>query len=349
MKKSGLILIILVVISLFYGGFVLSAGNNNGLSQGSGDLILPLATEEPTATPKPIVFGLTAPKNNALLRDLTEPIRFQWNVKKNTLSYTFTLSQVSGTPPTLTPVDTVIVNPGTSCGQTRCTLNYEADALDNSVYSWTVEATLPGDKLLEPNNAPFVFTLNTEPIELVKNGGFENPTGNLNNAIPGSWQPINPSGERRECRADKLPVNVSGLCAYKSTSGPVALLNQSVASGLLKKLKIAGGDTLTVHANVQATSAVSTTSKLRILLQFANDTKQTINVPLDAAPGDVFAAITPKSTNIGGNKPVVTKITVQVVSASKFFIDDVSVILEPVEAILLTQDAAATSGDLRGK
>lgn len=353
MKKSGLILIILVIVSLLYGGFVLNAGGNNGLSQANGNLILPLVTEEPTpkptATPKPIVFGLTKPQNNALLRDITEPIGFTWYEEKDALTYTFSLLQISGNTRALGPIYTTTVDAETSCVQKVCSLDYTLENGESGIYSWTVEATMPDDEKREPSNAAFVFTVNIEPIELVNNGGFENPTDNPSAANPESWKRVDPSGERRECRADKLPTGFTGLCAYKSTGGPVALLNQTVASSLLKSLKIAGGDTLTVHASVQAASAVPAKSKIRILLQFANGTKQTINVPLDAAPGDVFTAITSKSTDIGGNRPAVTKITVQVVSASKFFIDDVSVILEPIETILLSQDAAITSGDLRGK
>lgn len=366
MKKPGLILTILVVVSLFYGGFVLGAangaGNNNGGSQGSGNLIDPLLTEEPTAkptstpkptaTPKPIVFGLTTPKNNALLRDLTEPIAFEWYEEKGALTYTFTVLQISGNTRALGPIYTTTVDAETNCVQKVCSLDYALETGESGVYSWTIEATLPGDEKREPSNAAFVFTVNLEPIELISNGGFENPSDNLAAAIPSSWKHVNASGERRECRADKLPQNVSGLCAYKSTAGPVALLNQSAASNLLKTLKIARGDTLTVNASVQATSTVPAKSRFRIQLQFANGTKQTINVPLDAAPGEVFAAITPKSTALGNNKPAVSKLTVQIVSASKFLIDDVSVILEPVEASLLVQDNAdadAISGDLRGK
>lgn len=356
MKKLGLILSILVTVSLFYGGFALNAGGNTGMSQG-GDLIAPLATEEPTpkptatpkptSTPKPIVFALKSPKNNSYIRDVTTATRFEWYEEPLALEYTFSLVQISTNTRALGPIHTETV--GTDvCVQKICSLDYDLAEADSGLYSWTIEAVTPTDESLEPSNAAFVFTLNVEPIELLSNGGFDEPVTNPSAANPSSWKRINPSGERRECREDKLPVGVSGLCAYKSTTGPVATLSQAVASSLLNKLKIGGGDTLTVNASVQAVSAVSAKSKLRILLQFANGSKQTINAPLDAASGDIFAAITPKSTDLGQNKPAVTKMTVQVVSANKFFIDDVSVILEPIEAVLLLPDAAPAV-DLRGQ
>lgn len=295
-------------------------------------------------------FALSAPKNNAYIRDAGAPNQFEWSAADNAVSYTLTLFQISNNA-RLGVVDTVTAAAADVCEAGECALDYSLDGLETGTYSWTVEASSLGGAGSEASNAAFLFKLNVDPIELGKNGGFEAPTANPTAATPANWKRVNPSGERRECSANKLPDGVSGACAYLGTTGPLAILTQNVAQGLLNKLKIAPGDTLTVNANVQAANAVPAKSKIRILLQFAGGKKQTINVTLDAASGDVFAAITPSSTEIGVNKAVVKKMTVQIVSGSKFFIDDISVILEPVAPVPLTLIPlpGSPTGDLRGQ
>lgn len=303
-------------------------------------------------------FTLSAPKNNAYIRDAGSPNPFEWSQAEDAVSYTLTLFQISNNA-RLGIVDTITNAAAELCAEGVCSLDYDLTGLDTGTYSWTVEASSLGGDGSEASNAAFVFTMNVDPVELVKNGGFEAPVANPDAANPANWKRINPSGERRECRANKLPNNVSGVCAYKATGGPLATLTQNVANGLLNKLKIAPGDTLTVNANVQAANPVPAKSKIRILLQFAGGKKQTINVTLDAASGAVFAPITASSTEIGVNKAVVKKMTIQVVSGSNFLIDDLSVILEPVEVVPLAQGTGldgtliplpeSPAGDLRGQ
>jgi hypothetical protein len=271
------------------------------------------------------------------LRTLPVDQAITWTPAATADEYTFVLFQISnntkiGVIVELDELDPIVL--GCDAPEDElCTLTADLDALNLTTgqYAWTVIATNEqGDT--EASNAPYYFQVNIDPVELVRNGGFEAPVGSPSNPTPALWKRVNPSGERRLCN-DTLPAGFSGVCAYKGTGGPVANLTQKVPGPLVKQLAIGAGDVINVNALVQSDNPVPAASKIVVTLFFggAGTPKQNISAALANTPGDTFTAITQVAADVQNlGNGTVKKIAVKVVTKSKLFIDDVSVVLAPV-------------------
>jgi hypothetical protein len=271
------------------------------------------------------------------LRTLPVDQAITWTPAATADEYTFVLFQISnntkiGVIVELDELDPIVL--GCDAPEDElCTLTADLDALNLTTgqYAWTVIATNEqGDT--EASNAPYYFQVNIDPVELVRNGGFEAPVGSPSNPTPALWKRVNPSGERRLCN-DTLPAGFSGVCAYKGTGGPVANLTQKVPGPLVKQLAIGAGDVINVNALVQSDNPVPAASKIVVTLFFggAGSPKQNISAALANTPGDTFTAITQVAADVQNlGNGTVKKIAVKVVTKSKLFIDDVSVVLAPV-------------------
>jgi hypothetical protein len=269
------------------------------------------------------------------LRELSTEQPITWTPAEGAEEYTFVLFQISNNTRigVIVEMDELDPTAELGCGTPTdelCTLTADLAGLNLTTgqYAWTVIATNEQGET-EASNAPYYFQVNIDPVELVRNGGFEAPVASPNNPTPAQWKRVNPSGERRLCN-DTLPAGFSGVCAYKGTGGPVASMTQQVPGKLVKQLAIGAGDVITVNALVQSDNPVPAASKIVVTLVFggAGSPKQNINVALANTPGTTFTAITTVPTDVQdlGNGTV-KKITVKVVTKSKLFIDDVSVVL----------------------
>ncbi len=131
----------------------------------------------------PQSFALMTPANNAYIRDASTITAVTWSdeLADTALTYRFVLSHLSTNTRLGTVVDVSGLTPavdtdGLACDGTVCTLTVSttiSSALEDGQYSWTVTAEDIVNGTIEASNSPFFFTLETNDIELIVNGGFE--------------------------------------------------------------------------------------------------------------------------------------------------------------------------------
>lgn len=273
------------------------------------------------------------------IRNTSTPFDISWTAAEGAEEYTFVLFQISNNTRIgvideidFTPAEVGCDGPeATLCVIEGADLTTMTNPVTTGQYAWTVLATNDEGET-EASNAPYYFQVNIDPVELVRNGGFEAPVASPSNPTPAQWKRVNPSGERRLCN-DTLPAGFSGVCAYKGTGGPVANMTQQVPGKLVKQLAIGAGDVISVNALVQSDNPVPAASKIVVTLVFggAGSPTQTINAALANTPGATFTPITQVSADVNAQgNGTVKKIVVKVVTKSKLFIDDVSVVLAPL-------------------
>jgi hypothetical protein len=220
-----------------------------------------------------------------------------------------------------------------TCDATTCTLAVDAGIqalLTEGLYSWTVVATGVGGGT-EASNAPFFFTVDTSPVELIVNGSFE--TAGAANKVPASWVTKNLTGDKRKCD-DGLAAD--GVCSmlFKGSVGENSKLQQKPAD----VSKVVLGDTLTLSVQVNTTLAAA--GKLVIVkVVYAEPTAgvngdgiDTINVVLSAATTD-YDTFTGTVVVDG----TVTSIKVEIRNknaAGKFRIDDISLVSSPAVGLI---------------
>lgn len=298
-------------------------------------------------------FTLESPANDSYIRDATSVTEATWTHVPGIVEYTASLIQISNNT-RLGVIDEIITSPEASCSvETNiCSLPLDLTGLDDGLYSWTVVGASE-DETYEAVNGPALVTLETDLIELLTNGSFEEPSANPGAKNATGWNRNNPTGERRDCRAAKVPTGGDGACAYRATAGtPAAITAQGMNTAKIGKYAIGEGDALTLRGLLQAKSKPPAGSRIKIVLKFTAGPKQVINIPLEAATyGDIFDALTPIATPVDAGKGTVRKISVKIISVSKFYLDDLSLELS-IPLGLAANDGAiplpAAPADLRG-
>lgn len=273
----------------------------------------------------PGAFELASPDEDSYLRSKT--VEFSWSASVGAESYQFLIFQVSSNVERLgTVVDEPLTPAQAACdGDAVCTYSPDLSAVTDGQFAWTVVASNPQGEV-EASNGAWHFIINTGAIELVVNGGFEQE--GLNKKTPANWnRPAANASGKRVCNAAVLPTNVSGLCAMKGTAATGAMV-QRVDSAFIQSLGLTSTDTLTVSAQLQANNPPAAAS--RIIIQFKGAGK--VVVPLEAAAYDGnFNPLTGSLTNIAlpANVATATVVKIKIVSASKFFLDDLSILVNP--------------------
>ena len=121
-------------------------------------------------------FNLVGPTGSRLIRDVeTDLVAFEWQPVLGATDYDLSLFKVSTN--TRTPIGTVFTANvlEASCTLTECSYTPTAPQfamIDTGEYAWTVIADLPSSDI-EASNAPFYFSVNTAPIGLLSNPGFD--------------------------------------------------------------------------------------------------------------------------------------------------------------------------------
>lgn len=127
-------------------------------------------------------FDLISPSNGAYVRDTALITAATWDDLGGTITgYRWVLTQLStntrlGTVVDLQNLTPIVDSDLLECDGTVCTLTIPsaiASTLEDGQYSWTVTATDTVNGIIEATNGPFFFTIETNDIELVANGGFE--------------------------------------------------------------------------------------------------------------------------------------------------------------------------------
>src|SRR5690606_11636309 len=124
------------------------------------------------------------------------------------------------------------------CDATTCTLALQnvpglKAKLTTGTYFWNVESVTPGDIAGDAVNGPFQFSINTNPIELVANGGFEAYAQDTK--VPTGWTLKNGSKDKVKCNKPNKTFAFAGVCAFtfKGVAGESAKLQQTIATGTL--------------------------------------------------------------------------------------------------------------------
>lgn len=165
-------------------------------------------------------FNLIGPDGSRLIRDVNTHLpAFEWEPVSGATSYALSLFKISTNPRaaigTVFSINVLPANCTTTCLYTPSGPQYAV--LDTGEYAWTVIADLPSDDI-EASNAPLFFSINTAPIALLGNPGFE--TGTLD-----PWRGVNLISD--ELKSDKGSGNSWGF-QFKGGPGENAKLTQKV-------------------------------------------------------------------------------------------------------------------------
>ncbi|MBK8135368.1 MAG: ExeM/NucH family extracellular endonuclease [Chloroflexi bacterium] len=196
-----------------------------------GDVNTSLAdTTTVIATNVPGGFTLTSPADGDILRDGTPML--EWTQAADDNTYQVLLVQLSGNS-RLGILIEAVVEADDVCVAGVCSVDPTTYVPDLAVgtYSWTVEAT--GTSVVEASNAPSVFTVVLDGIELVSNGGFEN-------ALTG-WTKVAPA--KVKCGA----FGAGSDCALQLKPGG-SVKQKDVMAAVLAHVDSAAGDVLRISA-----------------------------------------------------------------------------------------------------
>lgn len=279
-------------------------------------------------------FNLTGPADEAYVRSLPASVPITWTRSTNAESYAFTLFKISNNVRIGEIVTLNLTAAQVGCAApdaTTCTLNanFADPALTTGTYAWTVVASAPAFSPREASNAPFFFSLNLEPIELVRNGGFELQTLGRSQAFAQGWnRPDGAASGRRDCRANLIPANTNGTCAFRGTRAQGAFV-QTITAAELRRFGLNASDSLSVSARLQANTEPPAGSLIRITVDYNGGVpSQNIRIPLTAATyGAEFSDLTGDLTGIQLEGEV-RRIRVRIISASVFYLDDLSIVVD---------------------
>lgn len=129
--------------------------------------------------PKTGDFDLLSPANGTYFRNADDIDTFTWEVPADgsVSHWRFVLTQLStntrlGTVYDISPLTAAAGDDELTCDETVCTLDFSgAPLLDDGQYAWTVTNYVSDEQ--EASNAPFFFTVESNDINLITNGGFE--------------------------------------------------------------------------------------------------------------------------------------------------------------------------------
>jgi predicted outer membrane repeat protein len=293
------------------------------------------ATATNTALPVPGAFDLISPANGAIVRDPADVTAITWGESVNADTYQFILFQLSnnvrlGVVIDLTGLTGAADTDPLTCAAGVCTLTITATEqalLEDGQYAWTVLAT-NGFGSTEAANAPYFFSVDTDPLQLIVNGGFEVDADE--DKQPDGWTAKNVSKDKIKCNKETKIVAYAGLCAYqfKGVPGESSKLQQKPAV-----TEIAQGNSLTL--SLYANTKIAAAGKIvNVVLKYVepdagtnSDGKDKLSISL-AAPtaGETYENFT-ASLTVDGTP---SKLKVQLMNKStsgKLFFDEVTLVV----------------------
>jgi hypothetical protein len=330
-------------------------------------------------------FKLVGPADGTSVRD-SQDLFFTWE-DYGADTYTLALFQISGNALASANgerlgfeeyvfTDTPFDGDPLDCIAGTCVADTTGLFLPTGTWTWTVvSGGVPGplafdgdgvnvDEGVEASNGPWGFTIDTSPVALLKNGGYENDNNNDN--IPDGWKRVGVG--QQTCKPGDADT---GDCAYFFKGGGNGSLTQNVKKGLLTNLAIDDSDALLLEARIK-TKNVAEGTMVRVSIKYAGVAEiENTDIPLPDDTADAYAdlAVPLNLTSglRGADQPnivpvlpngLVTKVSVKVIykgaaANSRLFIDGASLTLAGVGP--LTVNAAdgqvpvpAAPADLRG-
>ncbi len=281
--------------------------------------------------PVPGAFNLLSPANGAVVNDPATVTEVTWSLSTDADSYEFVLLKTSDNV-RLGEVARVTVL-AAECGATAgvCTLPVDAafqSLLTDGAYSWSVEAENTGG-ITEAANAPFTFTVSTDAVELVINGGFENGKDAID-----PWSLKNESKDKVKCnKPEKSKIFAfTGECAwlFKGVPGDSAKLVQSIDPA-----KVNATDVLTLSVAVK--SKVTPGKLVTLKVKYADpaagtngDGKDKVVIEIDGPTLNEEYEVFSASVTAAAAPNKVKLILKGKAESGKIFVDDVSLTAQPI-------------------
>ncbi|MBK9122884.1 MAG: ExeM/NucH family extracellular endonuclease [Chloroflexi bacterium] len=227
-----------------------------------------------------------------------------------------------------------IVEADDVCAAGTCTYNVTGSPA--GLFSWTVVAFGTSD--VEASNAPGFYTVILDAIELISNGGFELDTND--DGTPDGWTGKNLSGDKRKCGAK----GDGSDCAlqFKGGVGPAGQFKQDLADATL----ILGTDVLDISA-AASVNRDNTGVFVTVKVKYANPTaganadgKDKVKLALTGVAPVGYSTIAGTLTADDAVTSASVKVAYKLTSG-KLFVDDVSVVLQPIAPRTRLSDGAA--------
>jgi hypothetical protein len=287
-----------------------------------------------TPIPLPGAFNLISPADDVVIRDTSEVTAITWGLSAGAESYEFVLIKTSDNVRLgeVLRVDVLAENCGATPGV--CTLSVGADVqalLTDGVYSWTVNAE-NSFGVTEASNAPFDFTVSTEGVELVINGGFENLDTDGKPVID-PWVVKKETGDKVKCnKPEKAKIfSYTGECAwrFKGQPGDKTKLVQNIDPTLATT-----GDLMILSAAVDANV---TPGKLIFLkVEYADPTAGVNGDGRDKAVIEITGPTLNEEYEVFSVNLTVADVPTEIkvllkgkAESGKIYVDDVSVLSQP--------------------
>jgi hypothetical protein len=311
--------------------WTVQAANSKGTTNGTPTP----ATFIVDTTQPPRSFTLGAPGNNAFIRNPAALNTMTWQFNPDAASYHFVLFKGSDNPRDIgivADIDELTSDPGDdalACDPTVCTLFLELvpglkAQLTTGTYIWNVEAVTPGDIAGDAANGPFQFSINTNPLQLVVNGSFENFAQDTK--IPAGWTLKDASKDKTKCNTANKTVAFTGACAFlfKGVAGESTQLTQDTS---IAGLGLGSGDSMKFSGAYNGKGVPASSAYLQLIVKYAAGLpKEKIRITLPA--GTYAYTSQTADVTIDG---AVEKMKLKVKNAGqsgKFYLDAVSLVLQ---------------------
>nr|MCU0466008.1 ExeM/NucH family extracellular endonuclease [Anaerolineae bacterium] len=194
-------------------------------------------------TSTPSSFTLTAPAEGATLLSSDAAATFTWTQAANSKAYTLYVFKLSDN----VRVGVVLqagIDASDACTGSSCTYTADPSDFDSGKYAWTVIADGVGSADVEASNGGLVFSVNTDEIELVENGGFELARAN-NPKRPVAWSVANLSLDRRQCNSRGNGSDCA--LSFRGNPGELSTFSQTLD---FSSYAMTGGESISLSADI---------------------------------------------------------------------------------------------------
>ncbi len=331
--------------------WTVQATNSKGTTNGTPNpAVFVVDTTQPPRT-----FMLSAPANNAYVRNPAGLTTLTWQFNPDAASYRFVLFKGSDYPRDIgivADLDNLTAKAGDdalACDTVTCTLHIQVvpglkDQLTTGTYFWNVEAVTPGSIAGDAINGPFVFSINTNPVQLIVNGGFEAFAEDTK--VPNGWTLKNASKDKVKCNKPSKPFAFEGACAFmfKGTAGESSKLQQTIATD---KLGLGAGDVMKFSGYYQGKNVGANTAYIQVVVKYTNPAlpKDKARITLPAGTYDYATQLA--DVTVDGPVQKVKVKAQNTGQSGKFYIDSVSLVLQGFGGTTLVgvPSDGAVSGD----
>jgi hypothetical protein len=312
--------------------WVVQASNSKGSTNGTP---FP-ATFVVDTTQPPRNFTLGTPGNNAFIRNPAALNTMTWQFNPDAASYRFVLFKGSDNPRDIGVVadlDELTSTAGDdplACNTSTCTLFLQEISglkaqLTTGTYIWNVEAITPGEIAGDAANGPFQFTINTNPLQLVVNGGFEAYAQDTK--IPANWTLKDGSKDKVKCNSANKTVAFAGLCAFmfKGGAGESAQLKQDTATATLG---LGAGDTMKFSGYFNGSNVPPSSAYIQVNVKYTAPNLPKEKVRITLPPGTYAYTTQAADITIDGAVEKINLKAKNTGQSGKFYLDNVSLVLQ---------------------